>query len=156
MMEAVVRVEAIEPDETMLVYAEGNRGDISIPITLTRASVERLPFPEAHFDSVVVTLVLCSVHDPERSLREIRRVLSPSGDLLLLEHVRAQGKVAAWVQDALVPVTTRCLGNCHWNRDTGNLLVESGFEIVSRRLLGGGLQPFLLVHARRTEEPDEQ
>ncbi len=152
----VVSVEAIEPDETMLGYAERNRADALVPITLSRAAVEMLPFPETHFDSVVVTLVFCSVRDPERSLREIRRVLIPGGSLLLLEHVRAQGKVAAWMQDALVPLTTRCLGNCHWNRDTGRHLVECGFEIVSRRVLGGGLQPFLLVHARRAQEPAEQ
>lgn len=147
----VMRVEAVEPDEAMLIYAERSRADAPVPITLTRASVETLPFPDAHFDSMVVALVLCSVRDPERSLREIKRVLKPGGDLLLLEHVRAQGKMTAKVQDALVPLTTRCLGNCHWNRDTGRLLVESGFEIVSQRLLGGGLQPFLIVHARRTE-----
>jgi ubiquinone/menaquinone biosynthesis C-methylase UbiE len=152
----VVSVEAIEPDETMLGYAESNCGDAPVPITLSRVAVEVLPFPEAHFDSVVVALVLCSVRDPERSLREIRRVLRPGGSLLLLEHVRTQGKVVAWVQDALVPLTTRCLGNCHWNRDTGRRLVESGFEIVSQRGIGGGLQPFLLVHARRPEEPTER
>ena len=38
----VVRVEAIEPDETMLVYAEDNQMNTSVPITLTRASVETL------------------------------------------------------------------------------------------------------------------
>ena len=145
----VVRVEAVEPDEAMLVYAERNRGDAPVPITLTRASVETLPFPDAHFDSVLVTLVLCSVRDPERSLRQIWRTLKPGGSLLLLEHVRAQGRIAAWVQDALVPLTTQCLGNCHWNRDTERTLVESEFEIVSRRVLGGGLQPFLIVHATR-------
>jgi len=152
----VVRVEATEPDEKMLIYAESNRGDAPVPITLTRATAEMLPFPDAHFDSLVVTLVLCSVRDPEHSLREIKRVLRPGGDLLLLEHVRAQGKVAAKVQDVLVPLTTRCLGNCHWNRDPERILVEQGFEIMSRRLLGGGLQPFLIVHARRTEQPDER
>src|SRR5581483_1579599 len=108
----VVSVEAVEPDEAMLAYAEGNRGAAPVPIRLTRAAVELLPFPEAYFDSVVVTFVLCSVRNPESSLREIWRVLRPGGSLLLLEHVRAQGKVAGWVQDALVPVTTRCQGNC--------------------------------------------
>jgi ubiquinone/menaquinone biosynthesis C-methylase UbiE len=93
----VVHVEAIEPDEAMLVCAEGTRGDAPIPITLTRAAVERFPFSDASFDSVVVTLVLCSVRDPEHGLHEIGRVLKPGGSLLLLEHVRAQGKVAAWV-----------------------------------------------------------
>ena|SRR6266700_1767556 len=151
---SVMRVEAVEPDEAMLVYAERNRVDTPVPITLTHASVEMLPFPDAHFDSVVVTLVFCCVRDPERGLREIWRVLKEGGSVLLLEHVRAQGKGTAWVQDALVPLTTRCLGNCHWNRDTGRTLIESGFEIVSRRVLGGGLQPFLIVHATRPEPSD--
>lgn len=142
-------VEAVEPDEAMLVYAERNRADAPVPITLTHASVEMLPFPDAHFDCAVVTLVFCSVRDPERGLREIWRVLKERGSVLLLEHVRAQGKGIAWVQDALVPLTTRCLGNCHWNRDTERTLIESGFEIVSRRVLGGGLQPFLIAHAKR-------
>jgi ubiquinone/menaquinone biosynthesis C-methylase UbiE len=151
----VVRVEAVEPDEAMLAYAEQSREHAPVPIHLSLALVEILPFPDGHFDSVVVTLAFCSVRDPERGLREIWRVLSPGGSLLLLEHVRAQGKMAAWVQDVLVPLTTRYLGNCHWNRDTERTLIESGFEIVSRRVLGGGLQPFLIVHARRTEQLDE-
>lgn len=147
---SVVRVEAIEPDEAMLVYAENNRRNAPVPIQLSRASVEKLPFPEAHFDSVVMTFVLCSVHDPERSLREIWRVLKPGGNLLLIEHVRAQAPIAAWIQDALVPLTTRCLGNCHWNRDTQRIIMEQGFEIMSRHLLGDWLQPFLIMDARRT------
>lgn len=153
---SIVRVEAVEPDEAMLAYAKRSRAETPVPIQLTRAACERLPFPDASFDSVVATLVLCSVHDPERSLREIWRVLSPGGSFLLLEHVRARGAVAAMVQDALVPVTTRCMGNDHWNRDTERLLMEREFEVVSRRGIGGGLHPFLIVHARRPEEPDER
>jgi SAM-dependent methyltransferase len=86
-----------------------------------------LSFPDAHFDSAVVTLVFCSVRDPEHGPREIWRVLKPGGSLLILEHVRAQGKIAAWIQDALVPLTTRCMGNRHWNRDTRAIILETGF-----------------------------
>ena len=109
----VMRVEAVEPDETMLVTARRRLEAAPVPIRLSRAAVEALPFPDAAFDSAVSALVFCSVSDPEQGLREIRRVLKPGGRLLLLEHVRASGALAAWVQDALVPLTTRFLGNDH-------------------------------------------
>jgi len=154
----VVRLEAVEPDEAMLVEARRRLTAAPVPITLTRAPVEALPFPDAHFDSAVVTLVFCSVRDPERGLRESWRVLKPGGTLLLLEHVRAQGKVAAWVQDALVPLSTRCMGNCHWNRDTLHTALQTGFQSTQVRQLGGGLQPMLSLSAirlRPQEESDE-
>ena len=151
----VVRVEAVEPDEAMLVEARRRLADAPVPIRLSPAPVESLLFPDAHFDSAVVTLVFCSVHDPQRGLREIWRVLKPGGVLLLLEHVRAQGRRAAWLQDALVPLSTRCMGNCHWNRDTLQMVLKTGFRATQVRQLSGGLQPMLLVQASRPQTPGE-
>ena len=152
----VVRVEAVEPDEAMLVEARRRLAAAPVSITLTRAPVEALPFPDAHFDSAVVTLVLCSVRDPERGLREIWRVLKPEGALLLLEHVRAHGSITVWVQDALVPVTTRCMGNCHWNRDTQQAVLQTGFQTTQVRQLSGGLQPMLSLSAIRPQTQEER
>jgi len=149
------RVEAIEPDEAMLVEARRALSAAPVPIALTRAPVEALPFPDAQFDSAVVTLVFCSVQDPERGLREVWRVLKPGETLLLLEHVRAQGKMVAWVQDALVPLSTRCMGHCHWNRDTLRMVLHTGFQTTQVRQLSGGLQPMLLVHAMRPQTPED-
>jgi ubiquinone/menaquinone biosynthesis C-methylase UbiE len=151
----VVRVEAVEPDEAMLAAARCRLAAAPVPITLTRAPVEALPFPDAQFDTVVVTLVFCSVGDPERGLREIWRVLKPGGTLLLLEHVRAQGKLVAWLQDVLVPVTTRCMGNDHWNRDTLHMVLQTGFQVIQVRQLSGGLQPMLSLAASRPHLPGE-
>lgn len=151
----VTRVEAVEPDEAMLVMARRRLSDAPVPITLTRAPVEALSFPDASFDSAVVTLVFCSVGDPERGMREIWRVLKPGGTLFLLEHVRAQGKITAWIQDALVPLTTRFGGNCHWNRDTEAMVRETGFQATQVRKVKEGLQPMLLLCAIRPEMPEE-
>jgi glutaredoxin-like protein len=145
----VTRVEAVEPDAAMLVEARRAQATASVPITVTQARAESLPFADNQFDSVVVTMVFCSVQDPARGLREIRRVLKPGGTLLLLEHVRSHSKGIALLQDALVPLTTRCLGNCHWNRDTRQLVLDAGFESTEVRELSGGLQPMLLVQAIR-------
>jgi SAM-dependent methyltransferase len=151
----VERVEAVEPDEAMLVEARRSLAAAPVPIHLARAPVEALPFPDASFDSAVVTLVFCSVRDPERGMREIWRVLKPGGTLFLLEHVRAQGKVTAWIQDALVPLTTRCMGQCHWNRNTGAMVLETGFQATQAQMKSGGLQPMLLLHATRDTTREE-
>jgi ubiquinone/menaquinone biosynthesis C-methylase UbiE len=148
MPEHVERVEAVEPDATMLRYARERLSHARVPISLVQAPAEALPFTDATFDSAVATLVFCSVFDPLQALREVKRVMKPKGSFFLIEHVRAQGKMAAHIQDALVPLTTHLAGNCHWNRDTAQALTQSGFEIVSLRRLRG-IQPILVLHAIR-------
>jgi ubiquinone/menaquinone biosynthesis C-methylase UbiE len=66
---------------------------------VVEAPAEDLPFPEACFDTVVATLVLCSVANPSKALAEIRRVLRPDGRLLFLEHVRSTDPKLAARQD---------------------------------------------------------
>ena len=149
--ERVERVEAIEPDAAMLAYARPRVKQAAVPITLTQASVEALPFPDAAFDSAVVTLVFCSVSDPARGMQEIKRVLKPQGTLFMFEHVRSQRSLMAHVQNAIVPLTTRLFGHCHWNRDTERVVREAGFEIAHLRHVGGSLDlsPHLVLQAGR-------
>jgi ubiquinone/menaquinone biosynthesis C-methylase UbiE len=153
------RVEAVEPDATMLAFARDRAAMASVAITLTQAPAEALPFGDDIFDTAVMTLVFCSVVDPQRGLRELARVLKPGGRLLMAEHVRSQHPALAAVQSALVPVTTRLAGNCHWNRDTASAVRMAGFADVRvrrlpypdtlARLVAGGLLPILLIEARK-------
>src|SRR6266568_2824466 len=73
--EMVEQVEAVEPSSTMLSYARPRAEAAQVPIQLTQASVESLPFADERFDCVVVTLVFCSVEDPLCGLGEGRRAL---------------------------------------------------------------------------------
>jgi ubiquinone/menaquinone biosynthesis C-methylase UbiE len=154
----VERVEAVEPDSAMLVYARERAGQAGVPITLTQASVEALPWADATFDCAVATLVFCSVSDPVRGLQEIKRVLKPGGTLFLFEHVRSKTTVIAQVQDVLVPVTTQLFGNCHWNRDAEQLVRGAGFQVAQVRSVGGSLSlmPHLLLAAQREREEGER
>ena len=147
--EQVERVEAVEPDKAMLRYARERLKTARVPITLTQAPVETLPFANETFDSAVATLVFCSVTDPMRGLHEVWRVLKPGGMLLLIEHVRAQGAFAQQLQNIITPVTKRMAGNCHWNRDTERSVINADFEIESRRDAGGGVQRMVVVKAAR-------
>jgi ubiquinone/menaquinone biosynthesis C-methylase UbiE len=94
------------------VRATGRHADV------VDAPAEALPFADGVFDVVVSTLVLCTVDDPDGALREIRRVLRPGGELVFIEHVRAQGSGRAWWQDRLVGPWAAFAGGCRCNRPT--------------------------------------
>ena len=145
--EKVERVEAIEPDTNTLRHARQRLSTARVPINLTQAAAEDLPFADDTFDSVVATLVFCSVTDPQRGLREIMRVLKPGGSLYMVDHVRSQGAVASRIQDMITPITRRVSGNCHWNRDTARTVAEVGFQIKQKHDLSYILIPIIVLQA---------
>ena len=89
----------------------------------------RLPFDDASFDTVVTTFVLCTVGDVERALTEIRRVLKPNGQYLLLEHGLApDASVQRW-QQRLNRFNQLVMGGCNLNRPIARLVVGAGFTL---------------------------
>ena len=119
-----------EPEEPMAqrlerrLAATGRRGRV------VRAPAEALPFPDGSFDTVVCTLVLCTVRDQQSALAEVARVLAPGGQLLFLEHVRAdEPRVARW-QDRITPVWRRIGHGCHPNRSTLQAIQAAGFSVA--------------------------
>lgn len=97
--------------------------------TLVLGRAEALPFRSGTFKTVVSSLVFCSVGDPERGLREVKRVLRPEGQLRMLEHVRSDWRPVAWLQDTCQPVWTLVSGGCHPNRATEQLVERAGFRV---------------------------
>jgi ubiquinone/menaquinone biosynthesis C-methylase UbiE len=73
-----------------------------------RAPAEDLPFDDDSFDVAVSTLVLCTVDGQPRALRELRRVLTPGGRLLFIEHVRSEDPKTARTQDRCCRSTSAC------------------------------------------------
>lgn len=90
---------------------------------------ERLPFGDGSVDTVVSTLVLCTVDNPEGALREIARILRPGGQLLFIEHVRASSRFLAACQDMLLRPWRGFAGGCVCNRATWELMHACGFRV---------------------------
>jgi ubiquinone/menaquinone biosynthesis C-methylase UbiE len=136
--ERAATVVAVEPDPSMAQRLPKRIAEAKVPIEVVNASAESLPYPDGAFDAAVVTFVLCSVRDPAGVLAEIRRVLRPGGKLVLLEHVRGTGRLAAW-QERLTPLHRKLAGNCHLDRDTLSAVERAGFDTrrVERTRLPG-------------------
>ena len=99
------------------------------PIELVEGTAESMPFDDASFDTVVVTWTLCSIPNASAALREMRRVLEPSGRLLFVEHGRSpDASVKRW-QERLTPAWKRMAGGCHLDRPVRELIESAGFHI---------------------------
>lgn len=92
-------------------------------VEVAEAGAEELPFEDRSFDTVIATLVLCTVPEPARAVDELQRVLRPGGRFLYVEHVRDRDgtRRARW-QDRLERPWGAVAGGCHPNRDTGQLI----------------------------------
>jgi SAM-dependent methyltransferase len=111
-----------------------------------------LTLADQSVDTLVSTLVLCTVDDPALALHEIGRVLRPGGQLLFIEHVRSQStRLARW-QDRLEPAWRRFASGCRCNRDTLALIASAGFVVDSRRETWRGSPPVVrpLIVGRAT------
>ena len=97
---------------------------------LLRAPAEDLPFNDDAFDTVISTLVLCTVDDQLRALRELRRVLRPGGRLLFVEHIRSDDEKLARLQDRMLPINIRIGHGCHCNRPTLDGIRNAGFDVT--------------------------
>ena len=125
--EQVTEVLATEPDPYMFRRLARALERAPAPTRLQRASAEALPVADGWADTVVLWLVLCSVPDQDVALREIRRVLAPSGRLIVCEHVRSQNPRSARRQDRWARPWGWVGAGCHPNRDTAAAIERAGF-----------------------------
>jgi ubiquinone/menaquinone biosynthesis C-methylase UbiE len=129
---AVTRLVLAEPDQHMRRRLQKRVDALGRQAEVVGAPAERLPFPDATFDTAVVTLVLCSVPDQKAALAEIARVLKPDGRLLFIEHVRSDDPKVAKQQDRMRPLYSGLAG-CNPNRTTLAAIDASPFTVEEVR-----------------------
>lgn len=104
------------------------------PLLVERVQLDasgKLPFAEASFDTIVTTWTLCSIANIDAALREMKRVLKPTGAFLFCEHGRSDDERTARWQDRLNPLQKVVGCGCNMNRAIDQLIQRAGFEIVA-------------------------
>jgi ubiquinone/menaquinone biosynthesis C-methylase UbiE len=129
-------VHGVEPDPHMLARARSRAATVSVPIELTQAGAEALPYDDASFDTALVTWVLCTIPDPLAAVREVVRVLKPGGRMLFVEHVRSRFRLASALQAKATPLWMKIGGGCRLDRDSLGLIRQSGLQVAEVKPCG--------------------
>jgi SAM-dependent methyltransferase len=136
-------IVGLDPRNEALEFARAGNGSgangAAPAVGFVAARGEALPFPSRSFDTIVATLVLCSVSDPRASLVEVRRVLRSRGELRLVEHVRPRRGILHLLLGLAGPAWFRFSRECHIDRDTVTTLESAGFRIRQLRQHVGGV-----------------
>lgn len=90
-----VEVWMTDINAAMLKVGRDRAIDDGLLLPAVQCDAERLPFPDRHFDRVTVAFGLRNMTDKARALAEMRRVLKPGGQALVLEFSRVWKPLAA-------------------------------------------------------------
>lgn len=122
-------VIAIEPSQHMIDQSLPKRKLAVVPIEMVNASAERLPFEDHTFDTVVTTLVFCTIPNVEEAIKELKRVCKPNGKILLFEHGKMENTVLSSMQEGLTPLWKKICDGCCLNRETLKAFTSQGLKV---------------------------
>ena len=126
----VERLYGLDPSEELLAMARKKARAIAFPIDFIAHACEEIPLDDSSVDTVVMTWTLCSIADPVKALKELRRVIKSGGTLLFVEHGLApESRVQAW-QQRLNPLWSKLTGGCNLNRKMDQLISTAGFDLA--------------------------
>jgi ubiquinone/menaquinone biosynthesis C-methylase UbiE len=136
----------IDLSPAMLSIARQRATDLGRDVDLRPGDAHHLPFDDDAFDTVVCAISLCSILDPVAAIGEMKRVLIPGGQLLLVDHVGSSWPPIFAAQWLLERVTIPAAGE-HFTRRPLTIVKATGFELVEvERLKAGTIER---VHARK-------
>lgn len=128
--DAATEIIATDPNSYMLPKAREAAVASGRSIDVRPARAEELPFDDGSFDTVLSTLNMCSVDDPQRALAEVLRVLKGGGEYRFFDHVQYDHAFGRLWQNLIAPFWSRLPGSCHPNRDIASAVRSAGFTGV--------------------------
>jgi ubiquinone/menaquinone biosynthesis C-methylase UbiE len=121
-------VAGIDLSPAMLAIARNRAAGLDLKADFREMDAQTLDFPDRSFDSVVFSLCLCTIPDPERAIREGLRVARPGARMIFFEHVRSNLLPVALLEELINPLTVRFTAD-HWNRRTMDTIRSAGIQL---------------------------
>lgn len=130
-----VELTGLDLSPEMLEIARERSAELGRAVDLREGDAHNLPFDDESFDTVICTYSLCNIPDPQRAVNEMKRVLKPTGMLILIDHIRAANKPVYWFQKAIELLSARFEGE-HMTRRPLHQVQAAGMHIVERERMG--------------------
>ena len=137
-------ITAIDFSDKMLSKAKEKTKKFNKKVELIKMDAQIMDFADNTFDMVFTTCVFCSVPDAVKGLKEIRRVCKHDGKIIMIEHVRSEGKVLGLIMDILNPLTVNLYG-ANINRRTVENVEKAGFYKVEVINLTGDVVKKIII-----------
>lgn len=137
-------VTAIDISLPMLRRAENRIRSSKAVINLAIMDAENLALPDNSFDAIITTYVFCSVPDPVRGLKELKRVCRPDGKIYFLEHVLSTKLFMKTFMNWLNPLTVSLFG-FNINRRTVDNIKKAGLTIIEEKNLRSDIFKFIIA-----------
>ena len=128
------RVTGIDISLGMLKRAIKEANRLKRNYSLLQMDAQNLKFEDNSFDCVICTFLLCSVPDPVKALKEMRRVCKSDGKIIMLEHMLSRNRLIALFENLHNPITSRLFG-FNMNRDTVGNIRKAGLKILTEKNL---------------------
>jgi ubiquinone/menaquinone biosynthesis C-methylase UbiE len=147
-----VELTAIDFSPKMIAKAKKRAAELNRSFDLRVMDAQEMDFPTNSFDTVVTSCVFCSVPDPVKGLKEIRRVCKPGGKVVMLEHVRSHKAVIGPIMDLMNPIPVHVYG-ANINRETVENLHKAGFRDIEVRDLWLDIVKLIIVRCEKLSGP---
>lgn len=149
------RVVGIDISPEMLAKARERVGreGLNQVDSLLEMDAENLDFPDNSFDAVVAMYVASVVPNPDQLIDEMRRVCTPGGDIIIINHFASRNPLLRGLEKGLRPLS-RMLG-FRPDMDLNSLPQEEDFQrigVCNANIFGY----WKLVHYCNGELPAEQ
>jgi ubiquinone/menaquinone biosynthesis C-methylase UbiE len=135
------RLVLTEPEQHKAALLLRRADQLGLEAEFVRASAEALPFDDDSFDTVVATLVFCTVADPQAAIAEVGRVLKPGGTWQFIEHIRSDRAAIGRIQDRLARPWAAIADGCQCNRRTIEMIEAGGFTVGIESVADKALMP---------------
>ena len=129
--EKILKIIAIDPSAELNNLAREEANKYNYEIQILNQSAETIPLEDNSIDTVVSTYTLCSIPNPDETMREVFRVLKPNGLFLFSEHGRSPDRFTAFIQDQIEFFYPFISGGCHCNRDIKKVISNTNLQFQS-------------------------